>query len=68
MFSLPDFVFQFKSVNILTILTFKLKSRVHVWRLSLGRYLSCVESSINKKIRLNCVLFLYRVIGKVRAA
>ena len=47
MFSLPHFHFLFKYANISTILTSKLKT--------------CVESSVNKQIRLNCVLFLHRV-------
>ena len=63
MFSLPHFHFQFKSVNISTILTSKLKMCVYFWRLvpwlSLGVYLSWVESSVNKQICLNCVLFLH---------
>ena len=44
MFSLPHFHVQFKSVNISTILTSKLKMCVYVWRLdswlSLGIYIS----------------------------
>ena len=44
MFSLPHFYFEFKSVNISTILTSKLKMCVHIWRLiswlSLGIYIS----------------------------
>ena len=66
MFSLPHFHFQFKSVNISTILTSKPKKRcVNVWRLvswlSLEIYISWVESSVNKQFHLNCVLFLHRV-------
>ena len=42
-FSGPNFLFQFKSVNIATILTSILKMCVHVWRLdswlSLGLYI-----------------------------
>ena len=44
MFSLPHFHFRFKSVNISTILTSKLKMSLYVWRLvswlSLGIYIS----------------------------
>ena len=62
-FSLPHF--QFKIVNISTIITPKLKTCVCVWRLvswlSLGIYISWVESSVNKQIRLNCALFVHRV-------
>ena len=39
---------------------------VLVWRLdswlSLGTYISCVESSVNKQIHLNCVLLTHRVL------
>ena len=47
--------FQFKSVNISTILTSKLKLtnlKLDYW-LSLGIYISLVESNVNKQIRLN---------------
>ena len=64
MFSLPHFHFQFTSVNIATILTPELKMCVYIWRLvswlSLGIYISWVESSLHKQICLNCVLFLHR--------
>ena len=44
MFSVPHFHFQFKSVNISTILNFKLRMRVYVWILdswlSIGIYIS----------------------------
>ena len=67
MFSLPHFHFQFKSVNIPSILTSKLKTCVYIRRLLswllLGIYISWVESSINKHIHLNWVLFLHRVIS-----
>ena len=66
MFSLPHFYFKFESVNISTILTSKLKMCVHLWRivswLLLGIYISWVESSVNKQICLNYVLFLHRVL------
>ena len=67
MFSLPHFHFQFKSVNIPSILTSKLKTCVYIRRLIswllLGIYISWVESSINKQLRLNLVLFLHHVIS-----
>ena len=54
--------------NISTILTSKLQTFAYVWRLdswlSLGIYISWVESSVNKPILLNRVLFLHRVGGK----
>ena len=57
LFSPPHF--QFKSVNISTILTSKLKP-VCIWVLvswlSLGIYIPWVESSVNKQIHLICVL------------
>ena len=59
--------FQFKSVNISTILTSKLK-RVYIWVLvswlSLGIYIPWVESSVNKQIHLICVLFLDRTMRR----
>ena len=64
MFSLPHFYFQYKSVNIAPILTSELKMCVYIWRLvswlSLGIYISWVESSLHKQICLNCLLFLHR--------
>ena len=65
LFSPPHF--QFKSVNISTILTSKLK-RVCIWVLvswlSLGIYIPWVESSVNKQIHLICVLFLDRTMRR----
>ena len=70
MFSLSHFHFEFKSVNISTILTSKLKTCTYVWKLVFwllpGTYISCGESSVNKQIRLNRVLFLHRDKGKWR--
>ena len=61
MFSLPHF--QFISINISTILTLQLKTYVFIRRLvswlSFGTYISWVELSVNKQIRLNCVLSLH---------
>ena len=63
MFSLPHF--QIKSVNISTILISKLKTSVYIGRLVswllLELNISLVESSVNKQIRLNYILFLHRV-------
>ena len=71
MFSLPHFHFQFKCVNILSILTSKLKMGVYIWTLvswvSLGICVTWMETSVNKQIRQNCVLFLHRVIHNMAA-
>ena len=67
MLSLPHC--QFKSVNIATILASGAKMCLCVWWLdswpSVGIYISWVESSVNKQIRLNCVLFFHRVFAVV---
>ena len=62
MFSLPHF--QFQSVNISTILTFKLNKCVYLETcfLAIAWNTSGMESSVNKQICLNCVLFLHCVI------
>ena len=66
-FPLPHFHFQYKSVNISTILTSKLRMCVYVWRLdswlSFRIYISWVEFSVNKQVHLNCLLFLHWAIG-----
>ena len=70
MFSLPHFHFQFKSINISTILTSKLKCVCTFVDLILGyhlEYISWVESSVNKQICLNFVLILHRAVGMTLA-
>ena len=42
MFSLPHFHFQFKSINISTILTSKLKTLAYVWRHHSWISLECI--------------------------
>ena len=63
LFSLPHF--HFKSINISTILTSKLKMCVYICRLVswllFAIYIFCVESSVNKQIYLDCVLFFHGV-------
>ena len=64
MFSLPHFHFQFKFVNISTILTSKLKHvciYLEICFLTITWNISCMEFSVNKQICLNCVFFLHRV-------
>ena len=63
MFLLPHFHFQFKSANIFTILT-SIPKHVCIFGdffLTITRNISWVEFSVNKQIRLNCVLFIHGV-------
>ena len=56
------FHFQYKSVNISTIVTSKLKCVCTCidWFLSYCfKYIYCMESSVSKQIHLKCVLFLH---------
>ena len=66
MFSLPHLSFQLKSVNISTILTSKLNTCVYLetcFLTIIGICIPCIEFSVKKQIRLNCVLFPNRVHG-----